>query len=89
MEAWYAKVRDFKDESESSYLTQAFTRTVFMDVVRFLRYLSKERRTKFQQRIGPEFEQWSSDMSQMYPEVMVKEILEDDEFWKLTLELAQ
>ena len=89
MEQWYAKVRNFKDESESSYITQAFARTVFMDVARFLRYMSKDRKLKFKQRLGPEFEQWVSDLSDLYPEVMVKEMLEDDEFWKLTIELAQ
>lgn len=89
MEQWYAKVRNFKDESESSYLTQAFARTVFMDVARYLRYMSKDRKLKFKQRLGPEFEQWVSDLSDLYPEVMVKEMIEDDEFWKLTIELAQ
>jgi len=89
MEQWYSKVRNFKDDSESSYLTQAFARTVFMDVARYMRYMSKERRMKFKQRMGPEFEQWMSDLSDLYPEVMVKEIIEDDEFWKLTIELAQ
>ena len=89
MERWYSKVREFKDDSESSYLTQAFVRTVFMDVTRFLRYMPKDRKLKFKQRLGPEFEQWFSDLSDLYPEIMVKQILEDDEFWKLTIELAQ
>ena len=89
MEQWYSKVRDFKDESESPYIVQTFTRTVFMDVVRFLKYMPKERKVKFKQRLGPEFEQWFSELSDLYPEIMVKEIIEDDDFWKLTLDIAQ
>ena len=89
MEEWYSKVRDFKDESESPFVVQTFARSVFMDVVRFLRYMSKDRRTKFKQRMGPEFEQWISDLTDLYPEIMVKEIIEDDEFWKLTLSIAE
>lgn len=89
MERWYSKVRDFKDESESSYVVQTFTRNVFMDVVRFLKLMPKERKVKFKQRLGPEFEQWIADLSDLYPESMVKEIIEDDEFWELTLDIAK
>jgi len=89
MEQWYSKVRDFKDDSERPYMVQTFTRTVFMDVAQFLKYMSKERKTKFKQRMGPEFEQWISELSELYPEIMVKGIIEDDEFWKLTLDNAQ
>jgi len=89
MEQWYAKVRDFKDDSERPYIVQTFARTVFMDVVRFLKLMPKERKLKFKQRLGPEFEQWVSELSDLYPEIMVKEIIEDDDFWKLTLDIAQ
>ena len=89
METWYARVRDFKDESESPYVTQTFARTVFLEVGMFLKALSKDRRLKFKQRLGPEFEQWAADLSETYPESMVKGILEDDAFWKLTIELAK
>ena len=89
MEEWYSKVRDFKDESESPYLVQTFVRTVFMDVVRFLKLMPKERKIKFKQRLGPEFEQWVSELSELYPEIMVKDIIEDDKFWELTLDIAK
>ena len=89
MEEWYAKVRDFKDESESPYIVQTFTRAVFIDVVKFLKLMPKDRKVKFKQRLGPEFEQWIAELSDLYPESMVKEIIEDDDFWELTLDIAK
>jgi len=84
MEEWYTLVRKLKDESESSYLTQQFTYQVFQELKRS-RIREKK---KFVQRTGTEFESWALHLEEKYPRDLVREILNDDEFWELTLKVS-
>ena len=83
MEEWYTKVRLLKDESETPYETEKVCHKMFYDLKR-----SKIReKGKFKNRMGPEFDGWTALLVQDYPEPFVKEIINDDEFWNLTLSL--
>ncbi len=85
MDKWYEIVGNLRDESEDSYKTQQFVYQVF-------RELSKAKikdKGKFKNRMGPEFEQWSSRLIDHYSNELVIEILSDDEFWLETLLITQ
>jgi hypothetical protein len=81
MEDWYSKVRKLKDESEQPYFTEKLCQQIYHD----LRRMKVRDKGKFKQRMGPEFENWVSRLYEDYNAESVKEILNDDEFWLLTL----
>jgi hypothetical protein len=84
MDKWYEIVGNLRDDSEDSYMTQQFVYQVYRELVS-----SKIKdKGKFRNRMGPEFEQWSGHLSTEYPESLVIEILNDDEFWLETLEVT-
>ena len=85
MEKWYIAVRSFMNESENARLTEKFCDRVFQDITR----IKLKDKNKFKQRVGPEFDAWTHSLSEDYPVAMSKEILNDDEFWLLTLKLAR
>jgi hypothetical protein len=85
MDKWYTIVGNMRDESEDSYKTQQFTYQVYRE----LRSAKIKDKGKFKNRMGPEFEQWASRLSEIYPIDLVNEILSDDEFWLETLLVAQ
>jgi hypothetical protein len=84
MEEWYRMVRNLKDDSEDSYLTQQFIYQVFRDLKR----KNIKEKVKFKSRMGPEFEQWTSTLEQEFSRDLIVEILNDDEFWELTLKVT-
>ena len=84
MEEWYRLVRNLKDDSEDSYLTQQFIYQVFRDLKR----KNIKEKVKFKSRMGPEFEHWVSTLEQEFPTDLIVEILNDDEFWELTLKVT-
>lgn len=85
MDKWYEIVGNMRDESEDSYKTQQFTHQVYRE----LRSAKIKDKGKFKNRMGPEFEQWSSRLADTYPRDLVTEILSDDEFWLETLLVTQ
>jgi hypothetical protein len=89
MEEWNKKVRDILDESNSVYHTRQFIEYMFQDLVPRNKRLKIKNKDKFNQRLGPEFELWSEDLEEKFPNVAVREIISMDEFWNLTLETAK
>jgi hypothetical protein len=85
MDKWYEIVGNMRDESEDSYMTQQFTYQVYRE----LRSAKIKNKGKFKNRMGPEFEQWSSKLAIEYPPDLVTEILSDDEFWLETMLVTQ
>jgi len=85
MESWYKIVGNMRDESEDSYMTQQFAYQVYRE----LRSAKIKDKGKFKNRMGPEFEQWVSRLTNMYPSELVTEILSDDEFWLETMLVTQ
>ena len=84
MQAWYSKVRQLKDESESPYGTELCVKKMFHDLKR----LRVKDKGKFKQRMGPEFEGWVASLTERFPSSMISAIISDDEFWELTLKLT-
>lgn len=84
MEEWHRIVRNFKDDSSDPYLTQLFMYRVFRD----LSTKKIKEKVKFKNRMGPEFEQWAAGLEQEFPKELMVEILNDDEFWEITLKVA-
>lgn len=89
MEEWNKKVREMKDESENSYITQQFANTIFQQLVPRNRRLKIKNKDKFNQRLGPEFDLWAEHLEEAFPKTLVRAMLNDDEFWKLTLEATK
>ena len=85
MEEWYTAVRNLRDESDNPALVKDFCYRIFQDLKR----LKIKDKKKFAQRLGPDFENWREYLDLEYPKEMVKEILYDDDFWKLTLKTAR
>jgi hypothetical protein len=85
MEKWYTLVRTLQDESQNKYLTKKFCEHVCHDLLN-VRIREKQ---KFKNRMGPEFEQWSTHLATLFPRDMVTKIVSDDEFWKETLRITQ
>ena len=85
MDAWYSLVRKMRDESENPHDTEVFTHRIFQDL---LRRKIKEK-VKFRKREGREFLEWIESMEKDYSPEFMNEILGDDEFWNLTLELTR
>lgn len=84
MEQWYTKLRNLRDESESPAMTSRFARKVFYDLKR----MKVREKVKFKQRMGPEFDGWITTLQELFPNALITEILNDDEFWELTLKLT-
>lgn len=87
MEEWYSAVRKLKDESENGYKTEEFCHRIFQDIRR-MKLVPKEK-GKFDQRTGSKFALWTESLEVDYPQEMVTEILNDDDFWKLTLQVSR
>jgi hypothetical protein len=85
MEKWYRLVQTLQDESENKDRTKKFCEHVFHDLLN-ARIREKQ---KFKNRMGPEFEQWSTHLATLFPRDMVTEIVSDDEFWEETLRITQ
>jgi len=84
MEEWMSVVRGLKDDSEIPFKTEEIAIAIYHDMKR-LRIRDKG---KFRQRMGPEFESWTMQLADQFPEAAVKEILSDDEFWQATLKIT-
>jgi hypothetical protein len=89
MEEWNKKVRDILDESESVYQTRQFIEYMFQDLIPRNKRIKIKNKEKFNQRLGPEFELWAEELEEKFANVLVREILGDDEFWTLSLEIAK
>jgi hypothetical protein len=62
-----------------------FCYRIFQDLKR----LKIKDRKKFVQHLGADYEKWTELLEMDYPKPMIQEILNDDEFWKLTLKVAK
>jgi hypothetical protein len=89
MEEWNKKVRDILDESANVYHTRQFIEYVFQDLIPRNKRIKIKNKEKFNQRLGPEFELWAEELEEKFANVLVREILGDDEFWTLSLEIAK
>ena len=85
MDEWYSLTNTMFDESEDPHKTREFTRRVLQDI----RRMKLKDRGKFENRMGPEFDGWAAGLVHKYGEPLVKEILNDEEFWRLTLSLRR
>jgi hypothetical protein len=84
MDEWLSVVRGLKDDSEIPFKTEEIAIRIYHDLKRF----KIRDKGKFRQRMGPEFENWSMQLGDQFPEAAVKEILSDDEFWQATLKVT-
>jgi hypothetical protein len=89
MEEWNKKVREMKDESELPHMTEKFVYHIFQDLVPRNKRLKIKNKEKFYQRLGAEFDLWAENLEEQFPKTLVKEVLNDDEFWKLTVAVTK
>jgi len=85
MDEWYKAVRVLREESDNGALVKNFCHDIFFQ----LKHLKVKDKKKFLQRLGPEFEGWTISLEEKYPKELVREILNDDEFWTLTVKMAR
>ena len=89
MENWYSYVRELKDEYGSKGLkVEEICHSVWHSLHRMKKLKDKG---KFEKRMGPEFTNWSNSILVQYydNEELVKEIINEDDFWILTLEVSK
>jgi hypothetical protein len=85
MEEWYSAVRQMRDESEEPRDTEVFCHLIFHQV----RTMKIKEKVKFRKREGREFIEWVESLEKEYSPEFMNEILGDDAFWELTLNLAR
>lgn len=85
MEEWNKMVRILKDESMEPNKTAELSDRIFQDLKR----MKIKDKKKFVQRLGPEFENWALKLEDDYPSYIVTNILNDDDFWMLTLKVSR
>jgi hypothetical protein len=85
MEEWYSAVRILREESDSPSLVKDFCYRMFQDLKR----IKIKDKKKFAQRLGPDFDNWREYLESDFPKELVKEVLFDDDFWKLTLKITR
>jgi len=78
-------VRILKDESMEPNKTAQLADRIFQDLKR----MKIKDKKKFVQRLGPEFENWALKLEDDYPSYIVTNILNDDDFWTLTLKISR
>lgn len=83
MEEWYSKVRQLKDESED----RALTRQICESIYHYLKRTKIKEKTKFKERMGPEFDKFIGTFADKYPESTFYNIISNDDFWDYTLKL--
>jgi hypothetical protein len=79
MEDWNTLVRNLGDEQENRKLFIECARTVYRKLIK--RRIKDMQ--KFRQRLGQEYEQFVEELR--FPENMVKDLLNNDEFFELTM----
>ena len=85
MEEWYSAVRILREESDDPALVKDFCYRIYQD----LKLIKVKDKKKFSQRLGPDFEGWTELLELDFPKPLVREILHDDDFWKLTLKVTK
>jgi len=85
MDEWNKMVRILKDESMQPNKTAELADRIFQDLKR----MKIKDKKKFVQRLGPEFENWAMKLEDDYPSYIVTNILNDDDFWTLTLKVSR
>jgi hypothetical protein len=85
MEEWYSAVRTLQDESDDGALVKSVCARIFYSLNR----LKIKDKKKFSQRLGPEFDGWAESVEDVFPKELVREIIQDDDFWKLTFKVAR
>jgi hypothetical protein len=85
MEEWNKAVRILKDESMEPNKTAQLCERIFQD----LRRMKIKDKKKFYERLGPEFENFTLKLEEDYPSYIVVNVLNEDDFWKLTLKVSR
>jgi hypothetical protein len=85
MEQWNKAVRILKDESMEPNKTAQLCERIFQD----LRRMKIKDKKKFYERLGPEFENFTLKLEEDYPSYIVVNVLNEDDFWKLTLKVSR
>lgn len=89
-EHWASIVRDLK-ESESVFGHDAYTtERLTHEILRYIRYTRIRQYNLFTQRRGEDFEHLMTCIGAMEFDMgSVRRVVDNDEFWKMTLELAE
>ena len=89
-EEWASIVRDLKD-TETVFGQDAYTtERLAHEILRFARYTRIRQYNLFTQKRGEDFDKMMETLETMEFDLgSVRRVLENDEFWKMTLELAE
>lgn len=90
MEHWAQVVRDFKDSEKSNGIDAYETEMMSRDILDFIRYTRIRQWTLFVQKRGEEFDKMMAFLDEKGHDLKaVERFLENEELWKVTLELAE
>ena len=89
-EEWASVVRDLK-ETETVFGQDTYTtERLAQEILRFARYTRIRQYNLFTQKRGEDFDKMMEVLENMGFELgSIRRVLENDEFWKMTLELAE
>jgi ubiquinone/menaquinone biosynthesis C-methylase UbiE len=89
MEHWGSIVRDMKD-SEKQYGIEAYqTERMAKEVLDYVRYTRIRQYTLFIQKRGEEYEIMINKLKKNFAEEAIQRMMENEEFWKATQEMAE
>jgi len=81
---WTSLLREIKDETKQRYKTESLAN----DILRYIRYTRFRQYNLFTQRRGEEYEKLIAILEESYPKELIERIIQDEEFWKTTLEFG-
>jgi len=87
---WGSLVRNFKDDEKKYGQDPYDSEQLVTDIVDYVRYTNIRQYKLFQQQRGEEFEQFMDHLVKKEHKLeSVKRLLDNDELWNTTLELAE
>lgn len=86
---WATLVRDFKDSEREFNIEAHQSEQLARAILHFIRYTRLRQYTLFEQQRGEEFEKLVSILeAKGFDKEAIKRFLDNEELWKLTLELG-
>jgi hypothetical protein len=85
---WAQHVQDFKDSEDREGITKYDASQLAQDILRFIRYTYIRQFNLFSQQRGEEFEKMIEKLQRSYDKDSISRFLDNEELWKITLELG-
>ncbi len=89
LEHWSQLVRDFKDSEKEHEIEPRDSELLALAIVDHIQWTRIRQWNLFVQQRGEDFDKFKAKMLQNFEEGALQRFLEDEELWKVTLELGE